>query len=269
MHGRLDLRFERKGEKTIARAIHQSVPLKVIKAFYPEGDSPAHLYILNTTGGILEGDRMDIKLHLENKAHVLVIMPSATKVHPTPNGDARQRLSFRLESDAVLEYLPEPLLPFSGAVFFQETDVFLEDRATLFWGDILGPGRKAKGELFAFRLYENKMTITDRKGFIARECFRLEPSIASINGLGVMEGYSHMGSLYMLCDDQYIEDLLHTFRKIKMEGLYWGVSLLSRRGLVVRVLSNETPALQDFFMKLWALFRKIVLGRLLPPVRRY
>ncbi len=269
MHGRLEIQFERQEEKTIARTIHQQAPLKVIKPFYPEGDSPAHLYILNTTGGILEGDRMEINLHFGNKANVLVIMPSATKVHPSSTGDARQKLSFRLEKDSVLEYFPEPLLPFSGAAFLQETDIFLEDGAVLFWGDILGPGRREKGELFAYRLYENQMTIADRKGFIARECFRLEPSITPINGTGVMEGYSHMGSLYVLCGDQYIEALLQAFRTIKMEGLFWGLSLLSRRGLFVRALSHETPELQDFFMKFWALFRKIVLGRMLPPIRRY
>jgi len=269
VHGLLDIQFERVGEKTIARTRAQCAPLKVLKAFYPEGDSPAHLYLLNATGGVLEGDRMEINLHLAADAAAVVLMPAATKVHPCPSGDARQKIRFRLARGSVLEYLPEPLLPFSGAAFFQETDIFLEAGASLFWGDILGPGRLAKGESFAYRLFENRMKIQDAAGLIARESFQLAPSLAAVDGLAVMEGASHMGSLYVIGPDDKIEALLNAFRGVEESVVYWGASLLSRRGVVVRALSGETPLLQALFSKLREIFREIVLSRALPPTRRY
>ncbi|MFQ5780660.1 MAG: urease accessory protein UreD [Nitrospiria bacterium] len=269
MHGLLDVRFERKGERTIAREVRQRAPLKVLRSLYPEGDSPSHLYILNASGGVLAGDRMEVSLHLEERAEVVVTMPAAARIHPMPSGDARQKLRFYLGRGSVLEYIPEPLLPFSGAAFLQEIEIFLEEWATLFWTDILGPGRFARGESFAYRLYENRMKISDRAGLVSQESFRLIPREAPINILGVMEGYSHMGSLYLFCADDALEGLLDAFRSIEVPGLYWGATLLSRRGLVVRVLAHDTPTLQDFFIRLWACFRREVMGRSLPPVRRY
>jgi len=269
VHGRLEVQFERRGDKTLARTLCQSSPLKVLKAFYPEGESIAHLYILNSTGGILQGDRMDIKIHLAADAEAVVLMPAATKIHPCPSGDARQKMQFRLDAGAVLEYLPEPLLPFSEAAFFQETAIFIEAGASFFWGDILGPGRLAKGESFAYRLFENRMYIRDGAGLIAQEVFQIAPSSTAVDGLAVMEGKSHMGSLYVICPEDKIETLLKAFREIGEGPVYWGASLLSRRGLFVRALADETPSLQTLFFKLWGIFRKIVLGRSLPPVRRY
>ena len=113
------------------------------------------------------------------------------------------------------------------------------------------------------------MDICDDEGFISHEYLRIRPSITPVHHPGVMEHYTHLGSLYVCCGTDHLKALLAAFQSIQTSGLYWGVSLLPRRGLFVRALAHETPLLQDFFMKLWALFRKRVLGRALPPVRRY
>lgn len=270
MHGILDVRFERKGEKTIAQVVEQRSPLKALRSFYPEGNSPAHFYILNVTGGILEGDQLDLTLHLGPFSEALVSAPSATKVHSISTGFAQQTIRLTLERGSVLEYVPEPLLPYAGSAFLQDVDIFLDEEVSLFWIDILGPGRLAKGESFSYHRYENRMNIRDHAGLISREAYQIKPEEKSINGIGVMEGYTHLGSLYLICAEKHIADLLEQFRLIECEdGLSWGVTLLSRRGLAVRALAYETPVLQAFFTRLWALFRKEVMCSSLPPLRRY
>lgn len=268
MHGFLDVTFERKREKTVARVIRQRAPLKVLRPFYPEGDSPAHLYILNVAGGVLAGDQMEVALRLGRGAEVSVTVPSSTKVHPMPSGEGSQKTCFRIGAGSVLEYLPEPLLPFSGAAFLQETDIFLEEGATLFWADILGPGRSGSGETFRYRLYDNRVKIKDGDGLILQESFRLMPGDIPLNVEGVMGEYSHLGSIYIFCKDEFLDSLLNGIQSLE-EDLSWGVSLLARRGLVVRALACDTPVLQAFFVKIWSLFRKRVLGRSLPPVRKH
>jgi len=269
VHGLLDLAFEQKAGKTLAWVQRQKAPLKVLRPFYPEGLSPCHLYILNTTGGVLEGDQLELDLYLNEDSEVVAVSPTATKIHPMPSGEARQKARFTLKKGATLEYFPEPLLPFSDSAFAQNTAFFLEEGATLFWAEILGSGRLERGESFLYRLYENEMRISDRKGLIAQERFRLIPKGVPVKGVGVMEGYSHLGSLYVICASEYHQVLLDGFRSIQLPGLFFGVTLLSRRGLMVRALAHETPLLQDFFVRLWALFRKNVTGRPLPPLRRY
>ena len=269
MHGLLDVKFDLEGKKTIAREIRQRSPLKVLKSLYPEGDSPSHLYVLYAAGGILEGDRIEIDLHLNPDTEVLVTTPAATKIHPMRSGEGRQAIRLNLERGAVLEYLQEPLLPFAGAAFLQDIDIFLEEGASLFWTDIVGPGRYEKGECFSYRRYENRMRIRDPEGLISQESFCLVPDENPIDVLGVMEDYTHYGSIYLFCQDEIREELFRLIQLIEAVCVLWGATLLSRRGIVVRSLAYETPVLQDFFKCVWSIFRKEVMGRSLPPQRRY
>jgi urease accessory protein len=256
MHGILNITFEREKGRTVARELRQEAPLRVIRPFYPEGEGPAHLYLLNTTAGILEGDEIEISLRLEKGAHAVVTTPAATRVHPMPSGEAHQRISLSVGREATLEYLAEPVLPYAGAVFHQETEIFLEEEATLFYLDLLGPGRLGRGESFAFHLYENQLRIIDPEGILVQERFRLTPSERPLEEIGVMEGFSHLGTLYLFCPEPARKALLSAFRAVENRHLLWGVTLLSRRGLAVRALGHDTPALHDFFLTFGAFFER-------------
>ncbi|HEY5599596.1 MAG TPA: urease accessory protein UreD, partial [Candidatus Manganitrophaceae bacterium] len=212
MRGVLDITFERREEKTVVREVFQQAPLRVVRPFYPEGESPAHLYLLNTTGGILEGDRMETTVRLEKGAHLLATTPAATRVHPSPSGEACQKMVFFLGAGAVLEYLPEPLLLYADAAFHQETDIYIEEGGALFFIDILAPGRLARGEAFAYRWYENRLRIYDGGGLLVQEGFRLAPQERRLDVVVAMEGYTHLGSLYVVCPDREAEGLLEAFR---------------------------------------------------------
>lgn len=248
MHGQLEITLKQRGEKTAVAELRQSAPLRVVRPFYPEGEGPAHLYLLNTTAGILEGDRFEISLRLEKGSHAVVMTPAATRVHSMPSGEACQRTTLSVGPGATLEYLAEPVLPYTDAAFHQETEIFLEEGATLFYADLLGPGRLALGESFAYRSYENQLTITDPEGTLVQERFRLVPSQHPLEEIGVMEGFSHLGTLYLFCPEPARQALLSSFRSIDLNNLFWGVTLLSRRGLAVRALAHETPTLQRFFL---------------------
>lgn len=244
----------------MAREIRQRVPLRVIRPFYPEGEGPAHLYLLNATAGILEGDQLEISLRLEKGTHAVVTMPAATRVHPAPSGEARQRTSLSVGPGATLEYLAEPVLPYAGAGFHQTTEIFLEEHATLFYADLLGPGRLGRGELFAYRFYENQLRIVDPEGVIVQERFRLAPSECPLQQIGVMEGFSHLGTLYLFCPEPAREALLTAFRSVERVDLFWGATLLSRRGLAVRALAHDTPTLHGFFLTSGAFFERRCWG---------
>lgn len=269
MYGMLDVIFEQRGKRTVAREIRQQAPLRVIRPFYPEGEGPAHLYLLNITAGILEGDRIEISLRLEKGTHAAVITPAATRVHPAASGEAGQRTILSIGREAILEYLSEPVLPYAGAAFSQKTEMVLEEGAILFYLDLLGPGRLGRGERFDYRFYENHLRIVDPEGLLVQERFRLAPAEHPLDEIGIMEGFSHLGTLYLFCPEEKRKPLLSAFRSVEPADLLWGATLLPRRGLAVRALAHDTPALHDFFFGLWAIFRREVLGRPLPPTRRY
>ncbi|TAK07892.1 MAG: hypothetical protein EPO39_05615 [Candidatus Manganitrophaceae bacterium] len=256
MHGLLEITLKKEGEKTALEALRHAAPLRVIRPFYPEGEGPAHLYLLNTTAGILEGDRIEISLRLEKGAHAVVMTPAATRIHPMPSGEARQRTALSVGPGAVLEYLAEPVLPYADAAFRQQTEILLEEGAILFYVDLLGPGRLGRGESFAYRFYENHLSVADREGRLVQERFRLRPSAHPLDERGVMEGFSHLGTLYLFCPESARQALLSDFRSIGRADLFWGVTLLSRRGLAVRALAHDTPTLHGFFLTCGAYFER-------------
>lgn len=260
MHGQLQITLKQRGEKTTVAALRQAAPLRVIRPFYPEGEGPAHLYLLNTTAGILQGDRIEISLRLEKGAHAVVTTPAATRIHPMPSGEARQRTTLFVGPGGTLEYLAEPVLPYADAAFYQETEVFLEEGAILFYADLLGPGRLGRGEAFAYRFYENHLSVVDREGRLVQERFRLIPSEQPLEESGVMEGYSHLGTLSLFCPESSRQALLAAFQSIKRDALFWGVTLLSRRGLAVRALAHDTPTLQRFFLTSGSFFERRCWG---------
>ena len=268
MQGRLEISFERQGGLTRTCTLSHQAPLRVIRAFYPEGGNPAHVFLLNTTGGVLCGDELLLRLALGPGAQVLLTTPSAMRIHPARGRGASQKTVIRLGEGAVLEYLPEPTLPFAGSSFSQETEIFLADGAVLFYWDLLGPGRLGKGERFAYRSFQNRFRIYESEALLVEESFRLAPAERLLSDLGVMEEFTHLGSLYIV-GVRDPEKLLSAFRGVDLPGVFWGASALAGRGVSVRALSRETPALQTLFGELWRSFRSEVLGRGLPPVRRY
>ncbi|MBI3803902.1 MAG: urease accessory protein UreD [Nitrospirae bacterium] len=249
MQGLLEITLKRDGERTGIGVLRQKAPLRMIRPFYPEGEEgPAHLYLLNTTAGVLEGDHLEISLQLEKGVHAVVLTPAATRVHTMPSGQAMQRTTLSVGPEAVLEYWAEPVLPYAGAAFRQETEIRLEEGTLLFYADLLGPGRLGRGESFEYRFYENQLRITDREGILVQEHFQLVPSERPLEEIGVMEGFSHLGTLYIVCPEEKRLPLLAAFRSVDGGDLFWGATLLSRRGLAVRALAHDTPTLHDFFL---------------------
>lgn len=269
MRGRLEVDLGRNHGRTVITRLHQCAPLRMIRPFYPEdGGDPAHLYLMNTTGGVLEGDDLSVRVAVRRGGHVLLATPSATRIHRTPTGRSGQRVEIHLEAGAVLEYLPEPTLPFAESDFVQDVEVSVGEGAVLFYWDLLGPGRSGRGERFAYRRYESRLLIRDSAGPVVHDAMQLTPLAWPDFETGVMEGYTHLGSLYVVGTDEN-EGLLDSFREAVGEGVLWGTTLLHRRGVAVRALAPETPRLMALFTELWGRFRSHVLKRALPAVRRY
>lgn len=62
-------------------------------------------------------------------------------------------VNLRTGAGAVLEYLPEPVVPFRGSRLFQGTCVTAEPDSTVIVGETLLPGRGARGEAHAYDVY--------------------------------------------------------------------------------------------------------------------
>ncbi|MEN9938715.1 MAG: urease accessory protein UreD [Chloroflexota bacterium] len=159
-------------------------------------------------GGVLEGDRLEMRVRLGTGASGRVVMAAATQVLTMPAGDAAHALDIRLAAGSELLWQAEPLILFAGARFTQRTRVALAPGARLALLEVLVPGRLARGERYAFERYESRVAVHDAAGrLLMAERALLEPRRYALDAPGVLGANPVVGSLYLLGDTVDAEGL--------------------------------------------------------------
>ena len=144
----LTLGFERRPEGTVLATRRHHGPLVVQKPFYPEARDTCHVTIVHPPGGVAGGDTLDVDLHLAPGARALVTTPGAAKLYRSAGPTARLSQRFRLESGAVLEWMPQETIVHSGARATMETEIALETGASFAGWEIVCLGLPASGKPF-------------------------------------------------------------------------------------------------------------------------
>lgn len=174
--GLLELHFGVRGVKTLLLRDLQKAPLMIVRPFeLPCGTLMA--FIVNPTGGVMGGDHSEIRVQVDSGARVLILTQSATRVQPSPTGEAAtQDISFTVQAGARLEYYPERTIPFAGSCFRQRIRVILEDGAEFGATETLAAGRVQSGERLAFGEYQSRTEIFQAGNRVFLDKQKLKPS---------------------------------------------------------------------------------------------
>ena len=245
-----------------------TLPLQALEPMALADDGAASLLLLNPTGGILGGDRLETEVVLGAGAHVVLSTPSATRVYRSPGPPAIQRITLTLGPGAVLEWLPDHLIPSPGARLRQATEISMAPGATLLFWDAWATGRAARGEAWGFDLLDTALSARDPDGLLVRERAVLAGD-GRLDGLGGTEGIGYVATLLLLGPDRPgwpgLADALHAALASVAPEARAGVTTLARGGLLVRVLAPRAPALLGALAALWAPARRTLLE--LPPLQ--
>src|SRR5215218_5189241 len=135
--GFLRLGFERRGGRTILADLDRRAPYMAQRALYCDQMMPdlAHLFLITTTGCLLQGDRLALDITLGPSARAHVTSQSATKIHAMEANYAAQSQTVVLEDDAYLEFLPDPVIPHRRARFVSDTQICVAPSATLLFSE--------------------------------------------------------------------------------------------------------------------------------------
>lgn len=147
-HGFLELRFERRGDRTILAQEAMRSPLKIQRPFYPDGPGVCHGLILHTAGGMVGGDRLDTNVVVGSAAAVVLTTATAGKVYRSTGRETQQTITVQVGAGASLAWLPQETILFESARFRQDMHVVLEPGATWLAWEIVRLGRSARGERF-------------------------------------------------------------------------------------------------------------------------
>lgn len=249
--GVLNLDMEKRQGRTVAKNVYFQGAFKVMRPIYHHSNNYPCYYLLNPGGGYLDGDTYRMNVKLEENAELTLTTQSATKVYKTPKQQAYQEITFDLKKDSYLEYLPDALIAYKDAKYFQENTIHMEEGATLIYSDILTPGWSPEGDHFSYEMLRLKTKIYLEDELVVYDHIKLEPKAQHVSGLGFMEGYTHLGSLIVVGDKTKDELLDRLYNVIQQEeGKFaFGISHLSVKGFTLRVMANYTQVIERIINK--------------------
>lgn len=155
---RLALGFRRDGARTVLARRSSLGPLQVQRPFYP-GGGRCDVYLLHPPGGIVGGDRLEIDIDAGTETHVLLTTPAAGKFYRSAGPIAEQRQCLKVRRGALLEWLPQETIVFSGAQARSTTRIELDADARVIAWEILCLGRPASSEGFGSGRFEQFMEL--------------------------------------------------------------------------------------------------------------
>jgi urease accessory protein len=269
--GALRLRAERIGDRTRLTELECRAPLQLMRCHHLDTALPdmAHATIVSPSGGVLQGDRLEIAVRVDDGARLHLDTPSAMRLYRMPDGRAEQEITLRVEGDGYLEYLPDPAIPFAGADFASRTLARVAEGATLVLAEAVTPGRAARGEVHQFTRHESIVEIARPAGpVLARDATILDPS-DGLAAPGRLGAYAATGTIYVIHAGFDAELLRDAVAEKPVSGTLTGASSLpSRLGAWLKVLGVDGPSVWAQLAVAAAAAHHAILGTPLPPSRR-
>jgi urease accessory protein len=274
---RLDFSPDSTSGQTFLADSYQESPLKVVRAFTMEdGTALAHLH--NVSGGLLGGDHLALQLNLANSAKVQLTTTGATRIYRNREGFSAttQCNEISIEEGALLEYLPDAMIPFARARYLQRTTIELAAGAGMFWWEIIAPGREASGELFAYEEFTVKTCVSVLGRRIAAENLRLRPGRDNVSSLARLGQYRYFATFYVCrvglesgawrMAEESLREL--TAGMTHRDEILWGVSSLVAHGLVVRCLARNGRNILPGLHAVWRSAKRHLYNREAIPPRK-
>jgi urease accessory protein len=175
-HGRLS--FERAGAATVLRSVYAESPLRLLTP-RNHGDA-AWAYTSTLGGGLVDGDRVRLRVTVGASARAFVGTQGPTRVYRSPGG-CDSEIAAEVGDGATLVLAPDPTACFAGARFAQRTAIDLAEGASLALWEVLGAGRTARGERWAFDRCSVALAVRQRGQALLDECWLLDPAHGNVS----------------------------------------------------------------------------------------
>lgn len=133
----------------------------------------AWLFAGSLGGGLVDGDRLRLRVGVADRASAYLSTQSATKVYA---GTASQELDVEVGHGGLFASAPDPVVCFAGAAYRQRARVSLAEGATLVWVEVLAAGRVARGERWALARYRTELSVERGGREILRDGLLLDPA---------------------------------------------------------------------------------------------
>ncbi|KPN96564.1 urease accessory protein UreD [Lysinibacillus sp. ZYM-1] len=243
--GKLEMAFEPRRGYTRLVHVYQQPPLKASRELYEGSDPTATVFLMESSGGMVAGDRNEISVKLAPDSQVRLKQQSALKIYPSHTGEhCTQAITVEIADKARLEWLPEVIIPFERAKFQVDTTIRMKESSTLIWGEIIAPGREKRGEIFDYQAFQSKYKVYVEDNLIAFDSLHFKPQEMNFSAIGLLEKALYIGSLWIvspLVKNLAIRDLQDMIQQ--EHSLQASVTKLTDQAIHCRWLAKEQRTL--------------------------
>ena len=271
--GLLNLCFERDGDRSVLARIDRRAPLHAQRALYWDEHLPGLpcVYIITTSGCVLQGDRLHIAVTVGPGAMAHVTTQSATKIHQMDANFAAQSQQLTLADNAYLELLPGPVIPHRHSRFLTRTQATVASSATLLTAEILLPGRRYYGdsEVFEYDLYSSAVAATRPDDTpLFTEKLVAEPWRQPVRNAGAMGKFEVFANVTLVTPRHHADRIFERAVACSDRECMAGPSRLpGDAGLSYKVLGTGTAPVKSKVRAFWTLVRQEVAGAPVPAAR--
>jgi urease accessory protein len=253
MQGSARLVIIRSADEDRLADLHQATPLRILFPYPLPGD-PFTAALVNTSGGLVGGDRLQIDISVGAGATALVCAQAAEKVYRSLAPDSHIDIGLEVSAGGWLEMLPQETILFDGARLRRRSRVDLSGDARFLGGEILVLGRRARGERMRRGLLQDSWDIHRDGQLCWVDRLRFDGDIeALIAQKASLDGAIAIASLIFAAPDagSYLDAL-----REQLAGFPGRASATCVNGiLVVRWLASDPLSLRQAFAKAWIFIR--------------
>lgn len=245
--GYLQLEVGKRLDKSIIINSYYDGVLKITRPVYVMEDLPL-LTLIHVGGGYVDGDSYMTEVTLNESSSLALTTQASTKVYKSPRFGATQTMNYFLKEGSALYVRQDPLIPYRDARFTQNTNVYMSSSATFFYTDIITPGWSEDGRFFSYEKVASKLKIFVDGSLAVFDHLLLQP-YEKLEELMYLEGYTHIGTMYFLdqrVNASFIDKLREELLRISKQARI-GISLISVKGISIRILANSTDCLESIF----------------------
>ncbi|SFR87094.1 urease accessory protein [Halomicrobium zhouii] len=267
--GRLELAFaaDEDGQTHLVRDFAR-VPfhLSGTLAHDPHPDAET-VFVQSPNGGVAQGDRHTIDVSVANGGIAHVTTGSSTKVLTMERNYAAADVSLSVGPGSHLDYVPEPVIVNPDARYCQELHLDITPDATAVVGDVVVPGRLARGERFDFERFVSRFECRSDGDLLFEDATHLTPADGDPTAPGVMGEYAVYGTLYVVApesDGNALSDALHDRAGEQTEdetssARAAATTLPNGAGVVVRALGHRAEDVTGSLHAAWDEARTVLL----------
>jgi urease accessory protein len=268
--GVLELGFRREGDATVLAHDYATAPFHVSGTLGHDPHPAAETVCLQSpTGGLAQGDRLDATIEAGADTVAHVTDQSATKVQSMTHNYAASDTSLDVGPGGHLEYVPEPTILHADARYHQTITLDVAADAIAVVGDVVVPGRLARGERFDFERCVSRVTASGPDGLLFEDATHLAPGSSDPGSPGVLGEFSVYGSLFVVApaeDADALSDRLHA--SVADETARSAATALPNgAGVVVRALADRADHATGALYAAWTAARE-TLADAPAPARR-